>query len=685
MKIKIIVQKKYAKNHFQLKKLIRKLICVYIALFFSVTIVNAQTNRDIKRYEIDAKRVDVGYTSKDALPRGREFKRLDSTYYVGWMYEGGYKFEHAADYLGYKYAANELERALILLEKDYKKQVSTRTTDVMEYLQIMKYHRDWDFIAYALINCYSNIDQANQLWSVLQRCKKMNLQDEQYLETYNSMSWTVHRNRFYTAQKASFLKSTIDKNEEYANQLLDSNLIKIKSDALLNSKLFTSNYEAEKISGVWHYKSILYTYQLDIENGTKYYDKLKESGNFPLNNYATFCAIQGKFAEAKNFYNEAKLLEQGDKRLKESFYYLSILNQYSNNNQQSIEELKSLIKQNGSTPGFGWYNIALSRNYLYDGQLDEAKKFATKAAQFKEIHIGTTLGQSHYDFSVMLMNLILKKREIEALSFHHRRWWLSPNDIFKKAKLTFEKYGLQFLIINQFATNPERDRVIYKLFSTESTVSFDEIFELIDGFSSNFFLNRFKAEISNDKRFEVKRYYKLFVAKLLIKQKKYDEAKGYLQSIENEILLDHTQEKLLLARTFEALAICEMHENNGLMVQDYLQKMYAIYPQLIPYSGQQLIMNLQTNASTSDEIEIINNLKKSRIEFSNSLENGLPQVNIKFIKKGELNTIEVSVSQYGKAMIKKQQISYTKKDDIVKRLSLLLFGIGLSSANNGSN
>src|SRR3954469_566757 len=71
------------------------------------------------RYEIDAKRIGVYPTDKDALPRSREFIRLDSTYYVGHMYEGLYKFERSSDYLGYRQAIIPLHKALSLLEKDF--------------------------------------------------------------------------------------------------------------------------------------------------------------------------------------------------------------------------------------------------------------------------------------------------------------------------------------------------------------------------------------------------------------------------------------------------------------------------------------------------------------------------------------------------------------------------------------
>ena len=93
--------------------------CIALVVFcFSFLCGGAQDN-SAARYEINAKRIGVNPTDKDALPRSREFLRLDSTYYVGWLYEGMYKFDRSADYLGYKNAIIPLHKALDLLDKDY--------------------------------------------------------------------------------------------------------------------------------------------------------------------------------------------------------------------------------------------------------------------------------------------------------------------------------------------------------------------------------------------------------------------------------------------------------------------------------------------------------------------------------------------------------------------------------------
>ena len=658
-----------------MKKTNRRLLASFIFLFTILNIHHAYSqSKESLRYEIDAKRGGMTYTSKDALPRGREFKRLDSSYYVGWMFEGTYKYEHAADFIGFRMAAEQLEKASLLMEKDFKGALRTRTSDIMEYIKNMQRHRDWDYIAYALMQCYSNMEMPDKVWNILQRCKKNDLQDEIYLDTYNYLAWTVHRNRFYTSSKYGFLKNSIEANEQYANKLLDSCALKIKRDGQLNKTIFSANYETEKMPAVWHYKSILYSYQLNIESGGFYYEKLRKAGAFPENNYATFCAIQCKFAEAETNYNIAKQQDAGDKRMKEAYYYASVLNTYKNENKVGIEELKDLIKANGSTPGFGWYNLALARNLLYDGQIDIAQRYAMRAAQFKEIHIGTTLGQSHYDFTTSLLQLMLKMKEIEHVKFLNKDWWFSPTAISQLARLTVEKYTLQFLIINQFAMNPERDQVIYKLFSTESTVSFDEVWHLIEGFSTNYFLEKFEKAVQDDKRIHVKRYYQLFVAKLLLKKEEYEKASAILEQLLNEPKVDNTYEKLFKARVFEAMIQCseELKEDNSELKTYFVNT----YPQLVPYSGIAIAMRLHSNEKSIEEKSIIEALKKTNIQLTNDLSADAIDVNILFTKKGSVSVIQYETKWNQQVITPLTEISYKDASSVAKQLPFYLFNIG---------
>jgi len=74
--------------------------------------VHSHAQNPAARYEIDAKRQGVSPTEKDALPRGKEFVRLDSTYYMGWMYQGMYLSDRSADVSG-------LEKSLPFLRKAF--------------------------------------------------------------------------------------------------------------------------------------------------------------------------------------------------------------------------------------------------------------------------------------------------------------------------------------------------------------------------------------------------------------------------------------------------------------------------------------------------------------------------------------------------------------------------------------
>jgi hypothetical protein len=659
---------------------IYQILCLGFILCFCQLFSFAQSKQSL-RYEIDAKRGNLTYTAREALTSGREFKRIDPSYYVGWMFEGCYKFEHAADYLGYKYAAEQLEKAIQLMDKDFRQQIRSRTSDVLTFIQQMKYHRDWDYTAYALMQCYSNMEEPDKVWSHLQRCKKADLQDELYLDTYCYLAWTVHRNRFYTSKKYYFLKDNIIENEKYANKLLDSMSLKIKRDAKLNSTIFTADYEAEKMPAVWHYKSILYSYQLNMESGAYYYEKLKNTRYFPANNYATFCAIQGKFREAEQYYDIAKEDDPGDKRMKESYYYLSIINKYKGDPKKGIQELKALIKANGSTPGYGWYNAALARDFIYDAQLNIAKRYAQRAEDFKEIHIGTTLGQSHYDFTISLIQLMIKMKEIDALKFENKNWWYSPNALGRIAQLTLEKYGMQFLIINQFAANPERDRVIYKVFSTESTVSFDEVWHLIDGFSVNFFLEKFEKEISAEKRFNVRRYFRYYVARLYMKKGEYESAKSQLQSIQQEMLIDAEYEKLLLARTKESLIQCELAMNDEYNSDQEMIELYLLYPQLIPHSGLSMPVYLQTNARSKEEKELIEKLKSYQLSLKNSGSGPVLKVNIVFGNKEKIPTITLSTSIGAQVLVSPFEFAYQNAQEAIRIMAYGMFNAGQDDKN----
>lgn len=621
-----------------------------------------------KRYEINAKRTGTNMFSDDALPRSREFKRIDSTYYVGWLYEGVYKYDHAADYLGFKNASVPLERALYLIERDFKPELRTRSSDLATYYPVYFYHYEYTTIAYFLMMCYNSMEEPMKTFDLLQRVRKWNFQADYFnMDVYNHMAWTVHRHRYYTSAKYPFLKNSIEENEQLANKYLDSQLRRISINKRLNEQIFRPGYDQNEKLSVYHYKCMLYSYQLKVDSAAYYYNLMRGSAVFPHNNYATFRAICGDFREAEKEYEEAILQDGGDKRLKEWAYYTSILNIYKSQPEKATEQMRDMIKANGSTPGFGWYNIALARALHYDGKIPESERYIKKAAEFKELHIGTTLSQSHYDFSTQMVKLLNVNAEIEKPRFENSNWWYNPKALAKMAKYTTDKYSQQFLIINQFAQNPERDRVIYKLFSTESTVSWDEVWYLIRDFSTRFFITRFEKELQTDERKYIRKYFQYFIARLHMKLDNYTEARTILDGILQDTDIDAEYEKLFLARVYEAQAECAEERDDNAAYTTWMSRMYAEYPQLIPYSGKAMPIQLHVTGNGGD---VLARLKSCNIKWVSDA--AAPRAYITFIPKGKGYSIQYAVTD-------------SKGTIIVPQSTFTVEGIADTNANSGIN
>ncbi len=631
-----------------------------------------------KRYEIDAKRMGTNMNSDDALPRSREFIRTDSSYYVGWMYEGIYKVNHAADYLGYKNATIPLQRALNQIERDYARMLRTRTSDLISYFPAYQFHMDYSLIAYHLMDCYSNIDQPQQAFHVIRRAQRWNFQREFYMQTYNYLAWTVHRNRFYTSAKYSFLKNSIVENEQLAHSYLDSAMRKIEKDRRLNTAIFQPGYEKEERLSVYHYRAMLYSYALQIDSAGKYYQLMKESPFFSFNNYATFLSICGEFRQAAYNYDIASTQEGGDKRLQEWAYYSSLLDIYRGQPERGMENMRDMIKAVGSTPGFGWYNIALARSCVYHGALTESERYIQKAEAFKEVHLGTTLGQSHYDFSINLVKLMNNIGRIQQIKFENKNWWYNPFTWTSLARENSAKFLLQYLIVNQFAMNPERDLVIYRLFSTESTVSWDEIWYLMRDFSTNFFKEKFEQEIKNDQRKLVKKYFKLYIARLQMKQGNYSEAYKTLEAIGKEATIDNEFEKLFIARYYEAMAGYAQKKGDASLYNEHIYQFYIHYPQLLPYSDLKANMRL-TILGIADQ-PVINRLKACNINWIKDRNVPAPDVFLKFSNDGKKKTVTFYVNTpQGKEIVAREDYNYQDAEAAGIAIAYKLFRINQSA------
>lgn len=621
-------------------------------IFFLLATVNCQlsTAQDAaKRYEIDAKRIGVQTYDKDALPRSREFLRLDSTYYVGHYYEGMYKYERAADYLGYKNAVQPLKKALLLFEKDYRQNFSNlfsaNNVDIKQ--------TDIISICSTLYDCYSNVEQPDSAMWVLDKVQSWNLPYD-FMDYHIKAAWTIHRNRYYL-NKYYFLKNTVEENEQLAlNHLYQA--------------LAHGNTSAN------FYLAIIYNYLQNIDSTEYYYNYLIRNGGISYNNYAHYKNTLGQFGEAITNFEKDKFAF--DKRLVESYYFLPTLYINSGIPLQGIQTTSEIIIRNGSTPGFGWYNIALARSYLYDGQLDSCEKAIGKAAEFKELHLGTTLGEAQYDFAVNVVKLMLVNQKIERIKFFNSGWWYSITDLIKMSELFGEKFLLRFAIVNEFANNPERQNVIYTLFSSENVIGFDEIWNMIQDISPEYFADLYKQKMETEMRENIRRYMQFFYGSFLFKTGEKEDGKKVLENILYNTHLDTAHEKLFLARVTETLARQYKSDGDNEKYDQLIAFYLREYPQLLPYSSLKIKMKLNVTGLDDDAIKKVKNeLEDCNVNWVNDYSYSAI-ANLDFETRKDKYEVNYSVvAAGGKPIVPQNKMLFKNAKGAGKELALRLFGV----------
>lgn len=658
-------------------------ITFIFALFIGCSVSLFGQKMTAERYEIDLKRQSVRMNDRDALLRAREFVRLDPTYYVGYMIEGLYKHEHSSDYIGFKNAIQPLKTAFELFGKDYGNILKAKYTSTEQYAAVED--RFWDYyrITSGLMECYSNTDRPDSVIWLLNEYKKWDMQHD-ILGANNYIAWTYHRNRYYTSDKFAFLHNTVDENEKTAMDYLKQNLRRIDERSALNEEVLNPNMVLATRLSVYHYLALLYDYQRQPDSARYYYEQMMPYNVFSNNNYAIFCFVNGDFAEAYRNFSIDLYYNRKDRWLQESIYYLSILNTMQAVPQNSINPLIEFIEDNKVRPGWGWYNIALGRAYLYNGQLTESAQCLKKAAGFREITIGSTLGSTQYNFSYALLNLINLERQAAAIKFEDKRYWLSPNKLAKLAELKVQQSTVRLALFNQLSANPERDELYYRLYSSESTVSFDEIYYLVKDYGRSFFIKRFGMEAERKGRDNIRKYFTLLQGKLYLEKGRTRKAKNILKELERTQKNDFGYENLFLARMYEALAICEDDVGKNKDFENYRNKFYGTFPQLVPFSNVKMEFYLDVKENDNQTAkEIISELKQCNISWTSNKDKEVPRVIIRFSGNGKHNMLTYKVeSSWGKNIVAPQDISYDKPQGVGTKLAYALFNVGTTGTSD---
>lgn len=650
--------------------------CVFL-LSFICTNVYAQT-QSAARYEIDAKRTNVLPTDKDALPRSREFLRLDSTYYVGWMYEGIYKFNRSADYLGYKNALVPLRKAFDLIDKDFGKTFYTLYNTPENLINNISRYQDLYQIYDALIESYDNLEMPDSVMSLIQKISGYGFKKDYGFGMFYHRAWTYHRNRFFTSEKYSFLKNSVHENEEMAFQWCYSGLAFIRKYKEEDDAVFGPGQSVPEYLAICHYLALLHCYNKNYDSSEYYYQQLISGNAVSWNNYGGMQGEIGHFANAREYFAKDEDLSFMNGMLREAYFYIPELYVYAGRTRDAIEMGRKAITENASAPGFGWYSIGLARSYLYDGQLDSCALYLDKAANFKELHIGTTLTQSQYDFTIHLLQVQLFDKKIALQKFMHKNWWYSPPVLLEIASLKLQKFMAEYVVVNEMIFNPDRDRLVYDLFCAESTTSFDEAMYVLKDFSPDFFIDKYENYKKTDPRTDIQRYFDLCIATFKLQKSDEEDAISLLENMEKNIILDTANEKLFIGRLYEKLSIGYDELGDSRNADGARAQLLNEYPQLVPFSGIKAKIFLSVSEENDPIIkQVIKDLKSCNIEFVNSPANADGNATISFSKKG--NTYQASIhveSSLGKIIVERQQFIFREPGNAGYEIARRIFGSG---------
>ncbi len=629
------------------------------------------------RYEIDAKRNGVSPTDKDALPRGREFVRLDSTYYVGWLYQGLYLFDRSADEGGYRRSLPYMYKAFTLFEKDFGTSMKALFNDPVYFMQNIPKLQDYMQLAQQLKTAYENLEINDSAMWVVTKVEEKNMRRD-FFGVAGSKAWITHRARFYKNSKYKFLGNSVAENEQKALAECYKGLQKIKRNEAANNQWYGEGHSMGDKANIYHYMALIHCYIKNYDSSEYYYNKMKETGTISWNNYANMKHETGFFKESIEDYTKDKYKYNSLKFMREPFYYLPTLSIYGGNTKEAMATSQEAVLESNSTPGFGWYNLALARSYLYDGQLDSADIILTKAKNFKEIHIGTTLTQQQYDFTNNLLRQMWYYKKIEQVKFFHKNWWYNPSALAELAQLKTQQYLHEYMLATQLATNPERERLMYELFCAESTVSFDEVYYLIKNFSTGFFIEKMNEFSKNDPRLNIKRYFDLMSSRLNWAEGNENKAFETSKNLLDNTVFDTANEKLFTSRMYEVLAHCYDDKKDADKSNFYVHAISNQFAQLLPFTGFKTKVKLITTGTLDIELEdVINELKNCNIEFVETADKYTLTTTINFVKKGiKYEAVVTTKNSAGKTITQFNRFLFKESKGAGQEIAMRIFGKG---------
>jgi hypothetical protein len=216
------------------------------------------------------------------------------------------------------------------------------------------------------------------------------------------------------------------------------------------------------------------------------------------------------------------------------------------------------------------------------------------------------------------------------------------------------------------------------LFTSENVIGFDEILNLMKNISPQYFATVYKEKAGNEKRKNIVRYMQLFYGEFSYEEGNHEESKQTFENILNTALLDTAHEKLFVARLYESIARSYSYDDEKDKFESMKYNFFKEYPQLVPFSGFSVTMNLTTSPlNTSMEKSIIKELKGCDISWADEAGNTIPRAFINFSSlKNKYEADYWVTDDTGKPIVLPQKMYFKKADGVGRELAMRLFGVG---------
>jgi hypothetical protein len=139
-------------------------------------------------------------------------------------------------------------------------------------------------------------------------------------------------------------------------------------------------------------------------------------------------------------------------------------------------------------------------------------------------------------------------------------------------------------------------------------------------------------------------------------------------------MMDMEFEKLYAYRLMEMLA--KLSKDDAEKYESYLSVCMQAYPQLLPFSGLEIKMNVSLDGIQDDEVKaIMNDMKESKLEFTD--DTNTREARLHFQKTGDTYKVTINVwDKSRKQIVENNELLFKKKDGVGKELVMRLFGKG---------